>query len=292
MKKYLKQIFYETYGAIAPISLAKYLYLKNLGRPMNLKNPSDLNEKINYLKFYSDTTQWSVLADKYLVRNYVEQKGLKDILIPVYGVYDTVEQMDFSALPQEFVIKTTHGCADAVIVRDKMAIEKSRIINEIKKNLKLRHGLSTAQPHYLKIKPRLIVEKLLTQDGPVKTHSLIDYKIWCFNGIPHCIWTCYDRSKTHVKVLTYDTAWNNISNEYSVDTEHYSIGNDIPKPDTLDRMLECASILSNGFPQVRVDMYSIGTHVYFGEMTFTSYAGYMPYFTKKALLRMGELIEL
>lgn len=258
---------------------------------INLDNPKDLNEKINWLKLHSDYQLWSDLADKYKVRDYIKSKGLNDILIPLYGVWNNANEIDFSKLPESFVLKTNHGSGDVEIVRDKESVNFGHIVNKLNKFLQMPYGISSGEPHYLFIKPKIVAEALLI---PAENYSssLVDYKIWCFNGKPHHIWACYNRTKSEVKVETRDLEWNHHP-EYSVFNHHYVDGGGrIPKPKNLERMLEIARILSEGFKEVRVDLYNQEGKIYFGEMTFTGNGGYMDFYTNEFLLEMGELIDL
>lgn len=286
----LNKVYY-IWGRISAKSLAKHLFWKSLGKRLDFRSPKDLNEKINYLKFYSDTTLWTRLADKYEVRDYVEKRGLKSILIPLYGVYDSAEEINFSDLPDEFVVKPTHGSGDVEIVQNKLLIDERLLIKKLKRSLKARLGIVRAEPHYLKIKPRLVVEKLIKDDSIKEfSISLIDYKIWCFDGNPYSIEVYYDRKKDGVKVLAYDLEWNDITDTYFEFGGKFSKGKPIAKPKTLDKMIEYAQILSQGFPEVRVDLYSVGENVYFGEMTFTSSGGYDNTLMQSRLDDMGAHI--
>ncbi|MDD3038176.1 ATP-grasp fold amidoligase family protein [Bacteroides sp.] len=284
---------YCVWGRISPKTLAKHIFRKSLGRKLDFKNPVDLNEKINYLKFYSDTSSWSRLADKYQVRTYIEEMGLKDLLVPLIGVYTTPRQIDFESLPNEFIIKPTHGSGDVVIVNDKSKIDINKLRKDLKKALKSRLGLLRAEPHYLKIKPKLVIEQLLKEDSQsVESCSLVDYKIWCFDGNPYSIEIYYNRTKHDVKCLAYDINWNNITDSYFDFKGKFTRGESFDKPLTLETMLHSAKILSQGFPEVRVDFYLVGGRVYFGEMTFTSSGGYDNTIIQSRLNKMGELINI
>ncbi len=263
-----------------------------LHRQLNWKDPKDINEKINWLKLYGNTTQWSYLADKYKVREYVKSKGLGDILIPQYDVYEQAKDIDFSKLPERFVLKTNHGSGDCIIVKNKSEIDEHDIRKKLKKALDERYGLYTGEPHYLKIKPLIIAEALLDNNELGFTTSLIDYKVWCFDGKPYSVWSCYSRTKKHTYVNTFDLEWN-CHPETSVFNDHYRNGEGkVPKPKLLNEMLRAAATLSQGFPVVRVDFYEVKGHLYFGEMTFTSNGGYMDYFSDNYLLEMGKQIVL
>lgn len=260
-------------------------------KKINLTDPTDLNEKINWLKLHESPKLWAELADKFAVRKFIESKGLSDILVPLYGVYNSASDIDFDKLPNSFVLKTNHGSGDVVIVKDKSNINRKDIIKRINKFLKMPYGVQSGEPHYLFIKPRVIAEELIIPMDHFST-SLIDYKIWCFNGEPQHIWACYSRTKHEVKVETYDLEWNHHP-EFSVFNHHYvDGGGNVPKPENLAEMLDIARKLSNNFKQVRVDLYNNGGKIYFGEMTFTGNGGYMDFYTQDFLNEMGTKIEL
>lgn len=256
-------------------------------KPIDMKKPCDLNEKINWLKLHGDFQLWGDLSDKYKVREFIERKGLKDTLIPLYGVWNSVKDINFDALPDSFVLKTNHGSGDVIIVRDKNQCDRDTIVKELEKFLKMPYGIGSGEPHYLYIKPRVIAEELLIPTDAFST-SLVDYKIWCFNGRPHHVWSCYSRSKHEVKVEIHFLDWS-YHPECSVFNEHYRDGgNVVPRPENFEKMLEIASKLSEGFKEVRVDLYNQDGKIYFGEMTFTGNGGYMDFYTKDFLLEMGK----
>ena len=259
---------------------------------MNWSDPQDLNEKINWLKVYGDTSMWPNLADKYNVREYLKDKGLSSILVPLYGKWDSVDELDFRSLPPQFVLKTNHGSGEIMVVKDKSKLDVGEVKSSFRIWLKEKYGFLQGEPHYLKIKPVIIAEELLVEKNNSFSTSLVDYKVWCFNGKPYCIWACYSRTKDGTYVGTYDLNWN-YHPEWSVFTNHYKNGGPVvTKPKSFDKMMEAAAILSEGFPQVRVDFYDVDGKLYFGEMTFTSNGGYMQFYTDDFLLQMGKQIIL
>ena len=168
-----------------PKRLANYYYKHVMGHNINWDNPMDLNEKINWLKFYSDTSIWTELADKYKVRAYVESKGLKDILIPLYGVWEKPENIDFDSLPDSFVLKTNHACGTVMLVEDKSQLNVPEAMNTLRSWLRMRLGIDTVEPHYLGIKPLIMAEKLLKPIGGVKLLIIsylwrMEMSSWCW----------------------------------------------------------------------------------------------------------------
>ena len=284
---------YTLLGKYFPKKVASIRYRKIFGKDLNWKNPTNLNEKINWLKFNSDTSQWSILADKYRVREYIAEKGLEDILVKLYGVWDDPEKIDWQNLPDSFVLKMNNGSGDIIVCEDKSKLDIDSTKKLFKSLFRKTFGYSTAEPHYSLIKPCVIAEELLLPNNQsTPSTSLIDYKIWCFNGKPECVWACRNRDKRTVEVASHDLDWNHHP-EHSVYTGHYREAK-IPfnRPKSLDRMLEVASILSEGFPQVRVDLYEVDGKVYFGEMTFTSNFGMMEFYTDEYLEYLGSKVDL
>lgn len=278
---------------LSPRLHASRRYRYSMGRRIDFKHPKDLNEKILWLSFNTDTTKWSELADKYKVREYVASKGYSGTLTEVYACWNSPEEIDFNGLPESFVLKMNNGSGDAMICRDKASFDEKAALRRFSELFRNRFGLMTAEPHYLRIKPCLIAEQLLdARLQSVPSSSLVDYKIWCFDGRPECVYVTMNRKKDSVEVMTYDLDW--VAHpEYSVFSDHYPCASlDVPRPENLDFMLKMATDLAQGFPQVRIDLYEVDGKVYFGEMTFTSNAGMMSYFTPEFLLKAGKKVTL
>lgn len=286
-------LFCEWLGEHYPKTLVQLRYLARFKKPLHLSNPKTLNEKILYLSLRTDTTLWTTCADKYAVREYVKSCGLEDTLVKLYGVWDKVEDVDFSLLPDEYIIKTTHGSGDVTIVKDNSTFNKDSIIPYYTQELSKRYGAIEGGIHYMRIVPRLIIEELLHNDVESLKYSssIIDYKIWCFNGKAHYIWVCCNRTKEGTDVMTYDREWN-AHPEFSHFTNHYRRGMIISKPKNIDKMLTYAEILASPFPCVRVDLYNINGKIYFGELTFTSLGGLMDFYTDEFQLLAGSKIDL
>lgn len=284
----------EYLGKHHPVTLVKIRYLSKFKKFPNLKEPKDLNEKILWLKLFSDTTRWTELADKYKVRDYVEKLGLGKYLVKLYGHWTDVNSIDFNTLPNSLIFKANNGDGKGtnLIIRDLKKEDKEKLRKILGKWLKRKNiGALSAEPQYKDIPTCVIAEELLPiPDG---CHSLIDYKIWCFRGEPKYIWTCSDRDEDGggADVMTYDLDWN-AHPEFSVFTSEYRHGKLLPKPQNLGEMIDVARYLSAEFPEVRVDLYNIGGKIYFGELTFTSQGGMNDFYTSDFLLEMGKLIKL
>lgn len=259
---------YYRYGKEHPMWLANKLYKKKFGRSINWEHPIEMNEKIRWMQFFTDTTSWSRLADKYQVRKYIQEKGYGNILIPLLGVWTEAKDIDFSKLPNSFVIKTNHGSGDVFIVKDKKDIDLEELRSKLKYYLEKPFGYASVELHYLNIRPCIIAEEMLPIDT-VFSSSMVDYKFYCINGKPYCCAVFYDRDPiTHLTNSTfYDMKWNRHDEWRSPHVTTPS--KDIPKPFTLEYMIQACYDLASDFIFVRLDFYEVNKQLYFGEFTFT-----------------------
>lgn len=276
-----------------PRKLAALYYEGNMKQKMDWKNPRDLNAKIQWLKFYGDRELWAKCADKYAVREYVAERGLKSILVDLYGKWDSVEDIELASLPLKFIIKINTGSGGNFICKDKSQIDEKAVKEFFNHWFHVEYSDMFVEPHYQLIKPCIIAEQLLdSKKQDIESSTLIDYKVWAFNGEPLYIWVCHNRKPEEVQVATYDLNWN-YRPDLSVFNKVFKESScPIPKPACLEEMISAASILSNGHPEVRVDFYVVDNKLYFGEMTFTSLGGYMDFYTKEMLLEMGDKTDL
>lgn len=276
-----------------PKKLADYLYYKLTHRHINWSCPKDINEKIQWLKFYGDTSLWPICADKLAVRDFVQERGCGDLLVKLYGSWEKAEDITWNSLPNKFVMKVNNGSGDVLICNNKANLDINEETKKFASLLDIKFGSLFAEPHYNLIKPSIICEELLDcHSQSIKTTSLVDYKFFCFDGKPTYVWTCYNRTPKSVEVALYDLDWN-YHPEKSVFTNFYKKANILlPKPVCFEEMFHAASLLSKGFPQVRIDFYEVNGKPYFGEMTFTSEGGYMIFFTQKFLDELGSYVKL
>lgn len=288
------RVRYERFlGVHFPKRLADIRYREWHSTGIDWKHPRNIDEKINWMKYYGDTSLWPLLADKYRVRQYVEERGLGDMLVPLYGKWDHAEDIEWDSLPNQFVMKTNHGSKSNFICYDKQRLDIPAQICQFNEWLHTDYSVIHGETHYRLIKPCIIAEQLLdVKKQPVESSSLIDYKIWAFDGEPLYIWCCMNRTSESVEVITYDTKWN-AHPEFSVSIPHYILTDKrLPRPLSLDKMLKAAAILSKGHPQVRVDFYEVDGKPYFGEMTFTSSSGVNCFYTESFLLELGRHAKL
>ena len=288
--------FCEWWGNHYPVSLIKLRYRLVFKKTIDLKNPKDLNEKVLWAKLFSDTSKWTELADKYKVRDYVEGLGLGKYLVKLYAVWYDAKEVNFDALPDTFIIKANNGDGkgtNKIIRKSELTEEKKaelvKMIDEWlhRKNI----GALHAEPQYKGMKPCVIAEEVLPCDPG--TTTLTDYKIWCFNGKAYYVWICNDRSAggNSAHVMTYDLDWN-AHPEFSVFNSDYLRGEIMPKPQNFEEMIQVAEKLSQGFPELRVDLYNVKGKVYFGELTFTSQGGFMDFYTPEFNLELGSKFDI
>lgn len=272
---------------IDPKILANMTYRSRFNKNIDWENPKNLIEKIYWLQMYSDTRLWTLCADKYKVRQYVEEKACGHILNELYGVWTDVENIDWDKLPNRFVMKCNNGCGQVIVVKDKSNLNIPFLKKQLKAWMTEKYGYEGAQLHYLGINSCIIAEKLLENQGNL---SLIDYKLWCFHGKPEFFLVAYDRKNAEeYKLSAFDLNWTNISEKVlNKETSHFC-GKDIPMPNTLMEMIDIATKLSQDFCEVRVDFYEVDGQVVFGELTFTS--GYGSY-NEDYYLELGNKLDL
>ena len=263
----------------------KMIFRAKLSYSLNLKNPKTFNEKVQWLKINDCKPIYTQLADKYEVRKFVAEKIGEEYLIPLLGVWDSADEIDFSTLPSQFVLKCNHDSGGIVICTDKATFDIKTARNKLNKHLKRNFYYVCREQQYKNIKPRIICEKYMVDESGTE---LKDYKIFCFNGKPKVIQVNYDRFINGKKNL-YDIEWNYIPVAMTYPTDPNVI---INKPSKLEEMLHLAKILSKDYSFVRVDFYSIDDKIYFGELTFTPAAGFGKFEPEEFDFEMGSWLEL
>jgi hypothetical protein len=258
----------EKFGVFIPDR--KYLvfqYRLRTGLKLNLDNPVTFNEKLQWLKLYNRKPEYTKMADKYEARKYVSRKIGEEYLIPLLGVWNKFDEIDFEKLPNQFVLKATHDSGGLVICKDKNEFSIKQAQKVIEKHLRQNYYYGGREWVYRDIQPRIVVEKYMTDESGTE---LKDYKIFCFDGIPKIIQVDFNRFTGHKRNF-YSTKWE--YQPFSLLHKTYP-DIDIAKPKSLDKLLEIAGILSEGIPYLRVDLYLINDGIYFGEMTFYPEDGY------------------
>lgn len=242
------------------VLVTKIMYYLKFRKELNLKNPESFNEKLNWLKLYDTNPLKTVCSDKYLVREYVEKKIGSEVLIPLIGVWEKPEDIDFEALPNQFVLKANHASGTNIICTNKQKLDVCETIDVLRKWLKLDFYIIGRERQYKNIKRKIICEAFIGEINEVP----VDYKFYCFNGEVKFIQLDLYRFSNYQKVL-YSKDWDKLSIKFNGRDN----STEIPKPHCLNEMLDIALKLSVGFLFVRVDLYLSNTQILFGELTFT-----------------------
>lgn len=268
-------------------TMIKLQYKISTGRTLNLKNPKRFTEKLQWYKLYYRNPLMTQCSDKYGVRQYVSSKGYEDILVPLYGVYNRAEDIDFEKLPDKFVLKTTNSSHTNILCEDKSKLDINNTIITLNKWLTKKSSKLGREWSYYNIKPRIICEKYLDKD---ENNDLVDYKFFCFNGEPFCLYVIVNRFiNDGIKLGIYDTNFDKLPYRRS-DIKGLNV--DVSKPKNFEKMIEIARNLSKDFPQVRVDLYNIDGEIYFGELTFYDGSGYKGYIPDEFDFILGEKFQL
>lgn len=279
-----------------PLGEINRIYVPIFGRKINLSNPQNLVEKIFWMEMYCDLSEWTLMADKYRMREYVKSRDCEKYLPKLYAVWHSLKSFtkdNWAALPSQFVLKANNGCGTVKIIKNKQLIKFWKLKMTLYEWLAIPYGYSGYQRHYLDIPPCIIAEELLKQDvvlDRISPTSIVDFKVWSFNGTPHCILVTYNRDNGHHSIDLYDTKWQRInSNLRSHSSVTIASGVLFPKPACLDEMLSVASILSVGHPQMRVDFYIVNDRPVIGELTMASGVGS---YSNEFYEHLGELTDL
>lgn len=267
--------------------MVKLLYKKKFGKKLNLKNPQTYSEKLQWLKLYDKNPLYTKLVDKYEVKNYVAEKFGEDLIIPTLGVWDKFEDIDFNQLPDQFVLKTAHDSGGIYICKDKSKIDFSALSKFIKQRQKVNPYYSNREWPYKNVKPRVIAEKFMIDESG---EGLKDYKFFCFNGKVKAMFIATDRNKegTEVKFDFFDRDFKHLPFKQGHENAEITPN----KPAKYEEMVAIAERLSEGFCQVRVDLYNINGKIYFGEYTFFHFSGTQPFVPECWDKTFGDWITL
>lgn len=264
----------------------KTLFFLILGRKLDLKDPHSLNEKMQWMKLYDHRPEYVVMVDKYCVREYIKKTIGEKYLIPLIGVWDDPNQINFNELPEKFVLKCNHNSGKGMcICKDKSKINVDKVKTELREGLASDYYYFSREWPYSKVKPRIICEKLLEyKDGD---RSIDDFKFMCFNGVVDCVFICEGRfSERGVRFHYFDRAWNYIPYCPYPDINPKTFS--LPKPENYEEMVEIAEKLSSGYPAMRIDLYNIEGKIYFGEITLFTQSGFDTTITYEADVNMGK----
>lgn len=263
------------------------VYKEEFHRKMHWHNPKTLSEKLIWLAYYWRDPIKARLADKYLMRDYVtKEKGLPaDILVPLLGVWEKAEDIDYDALPDSFVLKCNHGCGYNILIPNKRLIDREKVNKQLNTWLNEYYEGGVSEFHYMDIHRHLILAEpwLGNPDSGIPP---ADIKIHVCNGRPCWIVYCFDRVDGQAKYGTFTPGW---VQAYTVKGETKS---DVPRPKALEKMLEYATILGKDFPFVRVDFYEVDSVPYLGELTFTPLGNMDTEYKDEYDRKFGDMLTL
>ncbi len=293
-----KKIFRSSHSRAVVLHILRFLpdtlmlklqYRIKLGRKLDLKNPLRFTEKLQWYKIYYRDELMRKCVDKYHVREYVASKGLEQCLIPLIAHYESLSEVKWDELPEQFVIKTSHGGGglNIVICKDKKLLDYNEINSKLyfeKKPCESKTG--GREWAYYGLMPSIIVEELLVNETNPEA-GVNDYKFFCFNGKADYIIVDTDRYIGHKRNF-YDRNWNNLH----ITSDCLETEKEIPRPENLEEMFYIAEKLSSDFPFVRVDLYNVHGKIYFGELTFYPWSGYVQFNPDQWDYKFGEQFEL
>lgn len=269
--KYLVQKPYRIFSSLSSKGLLNWvpdeLYLKLqfrliMGYKLNLGSPQTFNEKLQWLKLYDRKPLYTTLVDKYAVRKYIAEKIGEEYLVPlVGGPWNSADEIDFDALPEQFVLKCNHDSGGSIVCRDKAALDIEKTRKFLNKRLKRNFFYSNREWPYKGVEPCIIAEKYLEETS--FSEAITDYKFFCFNGVPRMMFISNDGA-AEPRTDFYDMDFNHLPirmKDKNSEVEH-------KKPETFETLKCLAKTLSENIAHVRVDFYLVERKIYFGEMTF------------------------
>lgn len=268
----------------------RQLFKLNMGYELDLDNPQTYNEKLQWLKLYYHDEKFITMVDKYLSKQYVADLIGEEYVVPLYGVWDSFDEIDFDSLPEQFVLKTTHDCGGVVVCKNKGEFNKVEAKRFIEKHLAHEYFYHCREWPYKYVKPRIIAEKFMKDSKDQSEEGLTDYKFFCFGGEPKAMFIATDRAKAGVetKFDFFDMEFNYLP----FTNGHPNSERKIEKPEKFELMIELARKLSQGIPHVRVDFYESEGNIYFGELTLFHWGGFVPFEPKEWDKIFGDWLEL
>lgn len=256
------------FRCISDESYLKLFFRVSQGKKLDLNNPVTFNAKLQWLKLYDRKPEYTLMTDKYLVREYIKEKIGEEYLIPLLGVWDDANEIDFDKLPEQFVLKCNHDSGSVYVCKNKAEMNKKAVIKKMNKSLKSQYYWASREWNYHDIVPKVIAEQYMVDESGC---DLKDYKFFCFDGVPKFIQVDVGRFTNHRRNF-YTANWEFIPVEYGCAND---ANLKVEKPELLDKMKELASILSKEMSHLRVDFYIVQNQIYFGELTFHHGGGVM-----------------
>ena len=256
---------YSSYGRkLDDETYIKKMFKLKMGYNLDLDNPVTFNEKLQWLKLNYHNPDCIVMVDKYLSKQYVKDCIGEEYVVPLYGVWDSFDEIDFDLLPNEFVLKTTHDCGGVVVCKDKSSFDKNAAKKFLEMHLGYKYFYFSREWPYKNVKPRIIAEKLMKDSNEQLAEGLTDYKFFCFDGEPKSMFIATDRTNKNIetKIDFYDMEFNHLP----ITKGRPNSDKVIEKPKQFELMKELCKKLSKDLPHVRVDFYESEGKIYFGEL--------------------------
>lgn len=267
----------------------KLVWKARFGTRLDLKNPQTFSEKIQWLKIYDHRPEYTQMVDKYRVRAYIKEKIGEDYLIPLLGVWDTAEEIDYNDLPNRFVLKCNHDSGSVLVCKEKKLFNQEAAKKKLNERLKIGTYWPLREWAYKNVKPCIVAEQFMESE---RGRNLLDYKFYCFNGEPKFLYVGdanFVGNEKHDLLSFFNLDW---SKAPFGRPAHGEIPYTIEKPEKLDEMIRIARVLSHEIPFVRVDLYYIKGKIYFSELTFYPGSGFGPFKPDEWEKRIGSWIKL
>ena len=288
LKQPRKLLYYTTVKLVDLLPDSTYLKLifyARLGYRLNLKSPKTFNEKIQWLKLYDKHPEYTRMVDKVDAKEYVASIIGQEYIIPTFGVWDSIQDIDWEKLPQQFVVKSTNDSGGVVVCKDKSLFNVDKAVEKLQRTGNRDYTKINKEYPYHNVSHRYIAEQYLEDESGFE---LKDYKIFCFNGVPKFLFVATGRQQNDTRFDFFDCEFNHLP----VTNGHPNADIQPTKPQNFEEMLEIASRLSQGIPHVRVDLYNVKGRIYFGELTFFHWSGIVPFEPIEWDYKFGEYIKL
>ena len=250
----------------------RHVYKAHFGKELDFDHPRTFNEKLQWLKLYDRNPLYTALVDKVEVKEHVARIIGNEYIIPTLGVWNNVDEIDFGALPDQFVLKCTHDSASVFICRDKKAFDVDGVRKKLEKAMRKNFFWGGREWPYKDVKPRILAEQYMEDST---TNELRDYKFFAFDGTVRALFIASDRQKPdeETKFDFFDMDFHHLP----FTNGHPNATHPIEPPQSFELMKELSAKLSKGIPHVRVDFYEVDGKVYFGELTFSHWSGFIPF---------------
>lgn len=278
------EFFYRSLGFLSDEKYLRLLFRLRMGRKLDLDNPKTFCEKLQWLKIHGREEIYTTMADKYLAKQFIAGKIGEKYVVPLLGVWDRFDDIDFDALPDKFVLKCNHDSGSAIICRDKTKLDKENARKILEKSLKTDYFILKREWPYKNINRRIIAEEYLEDEPGV---NLFDYKFFCLNGIPRIMYVIEGASDNPTEAF-FDM------NQNYLDLEMEDPRPEIPPrlPESFDEMKRLAAELSDGVPFLRVDFFCVKGRLYVGELTFFHESGFGEIKPKEWDEKLGNMLDL